>query len=161
MKNIALFNKLKSQGLLSKIPFHELEELLGISTDDFDVSEFEKSGYEIMTSERAGKAKIITNRLLTADLNRRFALLRIEYPEKHFRCILFFALTCIMSFFLWLYAVYNGAFYLAYYSFSALYGSIGLIWIIDQKKYVVDPRRYFYKQRQKKIADYRTIDLYI
>lgn len=154
-KNEELIAKLKSQGLLDRIPSHEIEEILGIYTDDFDYrkrrhgypySQYYKDFY----GEQAGVEKIITNRLLQADLNERFIFFKIRYPKKYLISIIFFSILCILSFFAWLFFVDNGNLLGSFYSFFSSIISASIVWFALKYKFSDKNPREYYEQTRKK-----------
>jgi hypothetical protein len=148
-----LFDELKAGGLLDEIPNHELEDLLGIGTDDFDERKirhgYPASGYyKRFSSEQAGKEKILTERLLNTDIDRPFALWRISYPEKRLIAIASFSGLLLASLIALPMAFYLDYPLLAYFGFVSAIGSILSVAFLIIYRFP-NPEQYFERSRRE------------
>ncbi len=159
MKNEKVFWELKERNLLYRIPAHELEELLGIKTDDFDARK-RRHGYpdsilyRNFDCEQAGKEKMLTDRLVTSGLEKTFPFWRVVLPEGHFITfwvLLLLSLFGLMGTFI---SVAYSSLIGVFYGLFAIAGSFSLLWFLKKLRFFgTDPKEYYESSRKKNFSE--------
>lgn len=116
-----LYERLKERNLLLGIPIHEIEDkILGIRVDDFD--------------EQAGRNKIITDRLIEADLDDPLVFWKIGTTTKDLVLKAIFSIATLFSVIVWLYMIAIESFTGSQYGFLFSTLSLFTLWFIQKNE---------------------------